>query len=128
MLHLRKAMVLLCLCGVAAHGWADSLARFHTSVGDIDVQLFSQDKPVTVRNFVNYTRYGLYQNTFLHRCIPGFMVQGGGFAAADPTDLNAISRLYYVPSLDAITNEYSVGRTFSIASKFSLSAAKPITT
>ena len=113
MLHLRKSTVVLGLCGLAAHASADSLARFHTSAGDMDVQLFSQDKPVTVRNFITYARYGLYQNMFLHRCVPNFVVQGGGFAAADPTDPNVITQLYYVPSLGAITNEYSVGKTYS---------------
>ena len=106
-------MLAFCLCGLAANGWADFLAQFHTPAGDMDVQLFSQDKPVTVKNFVNYARYGLYQNMFLHRCVPNFIVQGGGYAAANPTDANAISQLFYVPSLGAITNEYGVGRTFS---------------
>jgi cyclophilin family peptidyl-prolyl cis-trans isomerase len=113
MLLRHKSIVAFCLCGLTADCRADFLAQFHTPAGDMDVQLFSQDKPVTVQNFVNYSRYGYYQNMFLHRCVPNFIVQGGGFAAANPTDPSAISTLYYVPSLGTITNEYSVGRTFS---------------
>src|SRR5262245_43667828 len=46
------------------------------SLGSLDVELFDQDKPETVRNFLLYVRSGAYSNSFLHRCVPGFVVQG----------------------------------------------------
>ena len=55
-------------------------AVFHTSKGDIQVELFAKQAPVTVNNFVFLAREGFYNNTTFHRVIGGFMAQGG-----DPT-------------------------------------------
>jgi cyclophilin family peptidyl-prolyl cis-trans isomerase len=55
-------------------------AIFHTSKGDITVQLFAEQAPITVNNLVFLARDGFYNNTTFHRVIKGFMVQGG-----DPT-------------------------------------------
>ncbi len=55
-------------------------AIFHTSRGDINVDLFAAQAPVTVNNFVFLARDGFYNNTTFHRVIGGFMAQGG-----DPT-------------------------------------------
>jgi len=53
----------------------------HTSRGDIEVELYEDQAPVTVKNFLDYTRKGYYDGTIFHRVIPGFMIQGGGFDA-----------------------------------------------
>ncbi|MDD2319120.1 MAG: peptidylprolyl isomerase [Geobacteraceae bacterium] len=50
-----------------------------TSLGDITIELFQKEAPITVKNFLNYVREGFYGGTTFHRVIPGFMVQGGGF-------------------------------------------------
>ena len=55
-------------------------AIFHTAKGDIQVELFAKQAPVTVNNFVFLAREGFYNNTTFHRVIGGFMAQGG-----DPT-------------------------------------------
>jgi cyclophilin family peptidyl-prolyl cis-trans isomerase len=55
-------------------------AIFHTSRGDFTVELFAQQAPVTVNNFVFLARDGFYNGTTFHRVIKGFMAQGG-----DPT-------------------------------------------
>lgn len=55
-------------------------ATFHTSVGDIQVELFADKVPVTVNNFVFLARQGYFDGTVFHRVIPNFMAQGG-----DPT-------------------------------------------
>lgn len=55
--------------------------RLTTSVGDVVLQLHADKAPDTVENFVQYVRDGHYDGTIFHRVIPGFMVQGGGFAA-----------------------------------------------
>jgi cyclophilin family peptidyl-prolyl cis-trans isomerase len=52
-------------------------AIFHTAKGDITIQLFAEQAPITVNNFVFLARDGFYNNTTFHRVIPGFMVQGG---------------------------------------------------
>ena len=55
-------------------------ARFHTQRGEFSVELFADDAPLTVENFVNLARSGFYDGTTFHRVIPGFMAQAG-----DPT-------------------------------------------
>ncbi|HSH14262.1 MAG TPA: peptidylprolyl isomerase, partial [Desulfurivibrionaceae bacterium] len=42
-------------------------------------ELFSEQAPITVENFLSYVDAGFYDGTVFHRVIPGFMVQGGGF-------------------------------------------------
>ena len=50
-----------------------------TSKGDIGIELFEKESPLTTANFLAYVRDGFYKNTLFHRVIPGFMIQGGGF-------------------------------------------------
>jgi cyclophilin family peptidyl-prolyl cis-trans isomerase len=52
-------------------------ATLHTNHGDIDVELFDEDAPKTVENFVSLTRGGFYDGITFHRVIPDFMIQGG---------------------------------------------------
>jgi len=57
--------------------------------GVITLELDAQKAPKSVENFLNYVRKGHYDGTIFHRVIPGFMVQGGGFAPGmtqKPTD------------------------------------------
>ena len=49
-----------------------------TTLGEITVDLFEDDAPITVENFLQYVDEGFYDGTIFHRVIPGFMVQGGG--------------------------------------------------
>ena len=51
-----------------------------TSMGDIKIELYSDKAPVTVNNFLAYVNDKFYNGTIFHRVIPGFMIQGGGFA------------------------------------------------
>ncbi|MGD9143440.1 MAG: peptidylprolyl isomerase [Dehalococcoidia bacterium] len=55
-------------------------ATIKTEKGDIKLELFAADVPVTVNNFVFLAREKFYDNITFHRVIPGFMAQGG-----DPT-------------------------------------------
>ncbi len=50
-----------------------------TSKGDIKVELFKNEAPVTVENFLSYVNDGFYDGTIFHRVILSFMIQGGGF-------------------------------------------------
>ena len=57
-----------------------SNATLHTSHGAISIELFDDDAPKTVDNFVKLARDGFYDGVIFHRVIPDFMIQGG-----DPT-------------------------------------------
>ncbi len=52
-------------------------ATIKTTKGDIEVKLFPEQAPLTVLNFVNLSKRGLYDNLTFHRVIRGFMIQGG---------------------------------------------------
>jgi len=54
---------------------------FSTSHGDITIELFPNEAPITVENFLKYVDDGFFDGTIFHRVIPGFMLQGGGFTA-----------------------------------------------
>ncbi len=55
-------------------------ATIETEKGNLVLELFAKDVPVTVNNFVFLAREGFYDGTTFHRVIPDFMAQGG-----DPT-------------------------------------------
>jgi len=50
-----------------------------TSKGTIVLEVFPDEAPETVKNFLQYVRWGHYDGTIFHRVIPNFMIQGGGF-------------------------------------------------
>src|SRR6266498_978218 len=89
------------------------IQRGTDSLGRMDVELFDQDKPETVRNFLLYTYSGAYSNSFLHRCVPGFVVQGGGFAVTNPLGTNRFSAFLEVTNFGRLTNEFLVGPRLS---------------
>ncbi|MDX1415040.1 MAG: peptidylprolyl isomerase [Candidatus Promineifilaceae bacterium] len=55
-------------------------ATIETNRGNIELELYAQDAPQTVNNFVFLAREGFYDNVTFHRVINNFMIQGG-----DPT-------------------------------------------
>ena len=52
-------------------------ALFETDAGKINIELFSNDAPNTVKNFTKLISEGFYDGLEFHRVIPGFMAQGG---------------------------------------------------
>ena len=53
------------------------VATFLTNRGEIQIELFTTDMPITVGNFVTLAEDGFYDNTKFHRVIEGFMIQAG---------------------------------------------------
>jgi cyclophilin family peptidyl-prolyl cis-trans isomerase len=78
--------------------FANSVVRFSSNVGEIDMELFDTEKPLTVANFLSYVNAGRYNESFIHRSVPGFVIQGGGFGLSG----NAVVS---VPTNDAVQNE-----------------------
>jgi len=64
--------------------WATSVF-FQTPFGVVEVDLFEETTPLTVANFLQYVNDGDYENSFIHRSVPGFIVQGGGFTFLNGT-------------------------------------------
>lgn len=56
------------------------VVKIATSMGEFDVELYTDHAPRTCKNFLELSRRGYYDGTVFHRIIRGFMIQGG-----DPT-------------------------------------------
>lgn len=101
----------MCLCGVlllavATPVLADTIVQFETALGDFDVQFYDSIAPITVANFLNYVNDGDYVNSFFHRLVPGFVLQGGAFTY-DP----ALEQFDSVPTDPPIANEFNISNT-----------------
>jgi cyclophilin family peptidyl-prolyl cis-trans isomerase len=105
------ACVLIALAGTPQFARAGTLAQFRTTFGDIEVELYDQDKPATVQNFIRYVQSGRYTNEFSHRLIPGFVLQGGGFFVSNRGTTNWTSTA--VATYPPVTNEFSTGKFYS---------------
>jgi cyclophilin family peptidyl-prolyl cis-trans isomerase len=116
-----KSFLLVC---IVAGSWlaadaapaasSNSMVRFRLSngiyhVGDIDVELFDHDKPVTVSNFLHYVRSGAYDRSFLHRCVPDFIIQGGLYAVDNPYPSTLFQAMTRIPEGPPIANEFDTG-------------------
>ena len=62
-----------------------SYVQFVTTLGNINVQLLSSESPLNVTNFMSYVKSGAYNSSFIHRSIPRFIIQGGGFNISNGT-------------------------------------------
>lgn len=81
MKYLTTAATLILLCAPAGAEDGNPRVLFETSKGNILLELYADDAPKTVENFLAYVESGYYDGTVFHRVIPRFMVQGGGFTA-----------------------------------------------
>jgi peptidyl-prolyl cis-trans isomerase A (cyclophilin A) len=57
------------------------MIRFETTHGEMTIELFEKDAPLTVANFLQYVDDGHFDGTIFHRIVPGFVIQGGGMDA-----------------------------------------------
>lgn len=57
------------------------MIRFETTHGGFTVELFAEDAPLTVENFLRYVDDGFFDGTIFHRIVPGFVIQGGGLTS-----------------------------------------------
>jgi peptidyl-prolyl cis-trans isomerase B (cyclophilin B) len=75
------ALVALVTAGAGMAADANPKVEMETSKGKIVIELFPENAPETVKNFLNYVEAKFYDGTIFHRVIPNFMIQGGGFTA-----------------------------------------------
>lgn len=59
------------------HEFDSPVVELHTSRGVITLELFYEDAPKTVQNFIQLTGAGFYDGTKFHRIVKDFMIQGG---------------------------------------------------
>jgi cyclophilin family peptidyl-prolyl cis-trans isomerase len=68
---------------------ANPIALLETSLGNIKVELFMDQMPITAGNFVNLAKSGFYDGLHFHRVINGFMLQFGCPHSKDPNSSRA---------------------------------------
>lgn len=73
--------------------------EFQTILGSFEVNLTDEATPETVANFLTYVNDSSYTNSIIHRSVPGFVVQGGGFV------FDSISPIIEIESNDPVINE-----------------------
>lgn len=73
--------------------------QFQTSLGDFEVNLYDEDVPATVANFLAYVDADIYTDIMVNRAIPGFVVQAGGFTFTDEDLTTPLA------TFDAVINE-----------------------
>jgi cyclophilin family peptidyl-prolyl cis-trans isomerase len=84
-------------------GVKGSLAQIDTLLGRINIELLAEDAPKTVENFLRYIDAGRYTNTIVHRSVPTFVIQGGGYYSRLPIE--------HIPTFPAVVNEYKISNT-----------------
>ena len=101
-LYLRSliATALLCLATLIPHASHATIVTIELSDGtSFDVNLYDNDTPQTVANFLNYVQNGNFSQSVIHRSVAGFVIQGGGFV----TDVDAM--LTAIPENAPVNNE-----------------------
>jgi len=99
---------MLLLFGCALHFMLPGISKatvvtMETTMGNINIELFDSVTPLTVTNFLNYVQDGDYVNSIVHRSVPGFIIQGGGFQY--DADMDSFSS---VPADAPIVNEFGL--------------------
>jgi cyclophilin family peptidyl-prolyl cis-trans isomerase len=96
---IRLCLLLIALLTTPVALAANPKVELKTTLGTMVIELYPENAPKTVENFVQYVKDGFYDGTIFHRVIPGFMAQGGGFTA----------NLQQKPTRPAIRNEAGNG-------------------
>jgi len=76
---LLAALVLSIATKAVAAENGNPVVVMETNKGTVVIELWQDQAPITVENFLRYVDNNLYNNLTFHRVIPGFMIQGGGY-------------------------------------------------
>jgi peptidyl-prolyl cis-trans isomerase A (cyclophilin A) len=82
-----------------------TVVEIRTSLGTIEVNLFDTTTPATVENFLSYVNSGRYASHVIHRSVPAFVVQGGGFLYNGPISTQVAFDLDSVVASSSVVNE-----------------------
>ncbi|MFM7056132.1 MAG: peptidylprolyl isomerase, partial [Planctomycetota bacterium] len=86
------------------HYAVGTVIRFATTSGTFDAELLDAAAPITVANFQFYQESSVWQNLIVHRNVPDFVIQAGGFTVSN-------SQIASVPTNPPITNEFNAANS-----------------
>ncbi|MDG1122605.1 MAG: peptidylprolyl isomerase [Glaciecola sp.] len=92
-------LLFLCVSLVLALPTHATVVEVRTVAGDFQINLFDETTPQNVENLLSYINAGAYSNNVVHRSVPGFIVQMGGFQYGNAFPPDAI------PTGAGVTNE-----------------------
>ena len=99
---MKWAMVLFLLLPPAVQA---TVVRLQTVLGAVDIALLDGEAPRTVANFLSYVNSGAYNNSFIQRSVPFFVIQGGGYTMDNAGGLRQIT------AGPPVANEFSPARS-----------------
>ncbi|GEM_PF-1158778 len=103
---LRAARVLtFTLAALAVSPAMATQVQFETRFGKFIVELYDEEAPITVANFLEYIESGAYENSIIHRKVDGFVIQGGGHTWTVEDTFERIE------TRDPIANESGISNT-----------------
>jgi peptidyl-prolyl cis-trans isomerase B (cyclophilin B) len=71
---------------------ATRCVKLETEAGDIELEMFPESAPETVRNFLNLTASGAYDTTTFSRVVPNFVIQGGNLSTREKSTPELVKR------------------------------------
>ncbi len=80
-----------------------------TDLGDIEIDLFEEEAPLTVANFLAYLEAGEYEQSVIHRSVGGFVIQGGGYRVSYEDEPEG--EILAVETFDPVPNEPGISNT-----------------
>jgi peptidyl-prolyl cis-trans isomerase A (cyclophilin A) len=93
------AFVFACLPAAKAYAQITDLVCLDTTLGEICLKLYPEDASLTVANFRKYVTDGDFNGSIIHRSVPGFVIQGGGYKFSNASGMSEI------PKDPAVLNE-----------------------
>lgn len=91
-----------------ATGHAKPVACFSTNSGDYCMELFDRQAPATVANFIHYINNGAYTRGVVHRSVPNFVIQSGGYKLVSTSSGTTLSA---VTTSAPVMNEFAISNT-----------------
>lgn len=87
---LQNSLIFLIFMAFSSQAWSQSDTEtlyedavcVDTNVGEFCMELLPDLAPNTVANFLNYINSGRYEDTIVHRTVPNFVIQGGGYSSS----------------------------------------------
>lgn len=87
----KKSTLALLSAALLSFQASATVVEIRTNMGNISVNLFDEDTPETVENFLEYVNSAAYTNNVIHRSEPDFVIQAGGFTYNNDLPLDNVA-------------------------------------